>query len=98
MSTASRKKRGPIHTPPKQVGLIHIDGQPAERDEVRRLLDASGNFRVVEPESIAELDELLETGAFDIVLCELKAWGLRELQVLERVRALGSQARVVILT
>jgi hypothetical protein len=91
-------ERSRIKQSDTRVGILYVDGDSGERTAVRRSLQDSGKFHVVEPDSIEELDVLLASGSFDIVLSELSAWGLRELQVLERVRALAARASVVILT
>jgi DNA-binding NarL/FixJ family response regulator len=98
MSVPSTRKRGFSKRPDARIDVLYVDGCAGQRDAVRhRLLDA-GQFHVVEPDSPQELDRLLASGSFEVVLSELNPWGLGELQILERVRAVQEHLSVVILT
>ncbi len=91
------RERLTVNRPDKRVGVLYIDGNPAERTAVLSRLPTS-QFRVVEPASPEDLDRLLSQGSFDVLLSELRAWDLEELEILERVRSSSNPVPVIIVT
>src|SRR5262245_38257554 len=82
-----------------RIAVAWIDGAADLPDEAADWLQDSGRFRLLKAGSPAELDHLLLTEeSLDLVVCELKPWGQGELELLDRIHAVGSQVPVVILT
>ncbi len=84
--------------PAKRIGVLYIHDGSSECDVVRCRLQADARFRLVAAGSVADLNRLLGEETFDLVLSELKPWGLAELEILEIVRATRARLPVVIAT
>jgi PAS domain S-box-containing protein len=84
--------------PAKRIGVLYIDDGSSECGAARCRLQADARFRLVTARTVADLNRLLQGESFDLVLSELKPWGLAELDILDVVRAAKPRVPVVILT
>jgi PAS domain S-box-containing protein len=81
------------------VHILYVDDSPLDRELVRDALEKEhGGFKLVEAASRAEFETALNRGGFDLVLSDFNILGFEGLQVLETVRATGSNLPVIIVT
>jgi PAS domain S-box-containing protein len=81
------------------VRILYIDDYPLDRELVRDALEKEhGGFQVVEAATRAEFEAALAQGGFDLILSDFNILGFEGLQVLEAVRASGSDLPVIIVT
>ena len=81
------------------VRILYVDDYPLDRELVRDALEKEhGGFEVVEAASRAEFETTLAQGGFDLILSDFNILGFEGLQVLETVRATGSNLPVIIVT
>ena len=95
---ATAKDQRMSKQPDKHLGVLYIDDGSSECDVVRGRLQATELFRLVEARSLEALNHRLAQESFDLVLSELKPWGLAELRILEIVRIARAMTPVVIVT
>ena len=81
------------------VRILYVDDYPLDRELVRDALEKEhGGFELVEAASRADFETTLAQGGFDLVLSDFNILGFEGLQVLETVRASGSNLPVIIVT
>lgn len=81
------------------VRILYVDDYPLDRELVRDALEKEhGGYEVIEAASRAEFETRLAQGGFDLVLSDFNILGFEGLQVLETVRATGSNIPVIIVT
>ncbi len=80
------------------IGVLFLDDGTPERDAIRRILKSQPHLTLFEIDSIAELEKWVKHPSVDLILSDLKVWDSKELEVLERVRAIDAQKPVVFIT
>ncbi|MBN1313923.1 MAG: PAS domain S-box protein [Anaerolineales bacterium] len=81
------------------IRILYIDDYPFDRELVRDALEKEhGGFDIVEAASREEFESRLAQGDFDLILSDFNILGFEGLQVLETVRATGSNLPVIIVT
>jgi len=83
----------------RPVRILYVDDYPLDRELVRDALEKDNQgFDLVEASSRADFEKKLAQGGFDLILSDFNILGFEGLQVLEAVRATGSQVPVIIVT
>ena len=81
------------------IRILYVDDYPLDRALVRDALEQEpGGFELVEAGSRADFEAALAQGGFDLILSDFNILGFKGLQVLEAVRASGSNLPVIIVT
>lgn len=81
------------------IAVLYVDDDSStEQDAMRCRQQCNGQFRLVVAHASEEMDRLLAQERFDVVLSELKPWGLAELWTLDKVGAVCPEVPVIIVT
>jgi DNA-binding response OmpR family regulator/flavodoxin len=84
-------------TEPDQMSVLVIDDEVAVNNNVRKILKKKG-YRVDQATSKAEALEKIVQRDYQLVLLDLKIPGVKGLELLEAIRNVQPQARVIIIT
>ncbi|MGD1999168.1 MAG: response regulator [Desulfobacterales bacterium] len=82
---------------PDQMHVLVIDDEVAVNNNVRKILKKKG-YRVDQATSKAEALEKIDQRDYRLVLLDLKMPGVKGLELLEAIRTVQPQARVIIIT
>jgi DNA-binding response OmpR family regulator/flavodoxin len=82
---------------PDQMHVLVIDDEVAVNNNVRKILKKKG-YRVDQATSKAEALEKIEQRDYRLVLLDLKMPGVKGLELLEAIRSVKPQAKVIIIT
>jgi DNA-binding response OmpR family regulator/flavodoxin len=82
---------------PDQMHVLVIDDEVAVNNNVRKILKKKG-YRVDQATSKAEALEKIDQREYRLVLLDLKMPGVKGLELLEAIRTVQPQARVIIIT
>ena len=82
---------------PDQMPVLVIDDEVAVNNNVRKILKKKG-YRVDQATSKAEALEKIDQRDYRLVLLDLKMPGVKGLELLEAIRTVQPQARVIIIT
>ena len=80
------------------IGVLFLDDGTPECDAVKRILKSQPRLTLFEIHSLSELEAWVKHPSVDLILSDLKVWDSRELEVLERARAIDPQKPVVLIT
>ena len=95
-STAKRREAG-AEDHARVEHVLVIDDEVAVNNNVRKILKKKG-YRVDQATSKAEALEKIDQREYRLVLLDLKMPGVKGLELLEAIRTVQPQARVIIIT
>lgn len=83
----------------KKIRVLHIDDSKIDRGLVLEILESSDtDFEVIQGSSFEELERLLRTGGFDVVLTDFNILGFDGLDVIDMVRKFDRHVPIIVVT